>query len=116
MDVIGTESGLSDGDKLRILKKRLAYLLQHPRYSYRLNAREVSDTGRAYTDEAIDAGEVMSALGRCTLRQQRIFGLWLGPAHSTQERIADRLGVSVITVKRDVAEALRLMVAHVWDE
>ena len=56
------------------------------------------------------------AFSRCTLRQQRALRLWLGPTRATQDCIAREIGVSVITVKRDIAAALRDMAARVWDE
>ncbi len=58
----------------------------------------------------------MCALGRCTPRQQRIVLLWLGPRRLRQARIAQALGLSVATVKRDAAAAVRRVVAQAWEE
>ncbi len=116
MEVIGTEKGLSRRDKITTLKDRLRYLYRHPSRVYRLNSREASGTGRQYTDEAIDAGELACALGRCTQRQQQILRLWLGRGSLGQDRTASALGISAITVKRDVAEAFRRMVQMIWED
>ena len=115
MEIIGAQRGLSEREKVDLVKAKLAYLLRNPDHVYRLNSREASETGRAYTDEAVDVGEIMFALGRCTPRQQRALNLWLGPKALSQERVAKELDVSVITVKRDVGQALRLMVAAIWE-
>ena len=116
MEVIGTQAGLSKAEKVLVLKERLRYYLRHPDRAYRLNSREASDTGRQYTDEAVDAGELASALGRCTPRQQRILGLWLGRHRFRQDRVAKALGISVITVKREAAMAFRQMVGAIWED
>ena len=116
MRIIGTEQGLSLREKTSAIKTKLGFMLRHPNYAYRLNSREVGETGLAYSDEAIDIGELAFAFSRCTLRQQQALQLWLGPMRATQDRIAREIGVSVITVKRDIAAALRDMAARVWDE
>ena len=116
MEVIGTQTGLSKREKVLMLKDRLRYFLRHPDRAYRLNSREASDTGRQYTDEAVDAGELACALGRCTPRQQRILGLWLGRGRLKQDMVAQALGLSVITVKREASEAFRRMVQGIWED
>ena len=98
------------------MQDRLRFLLRNPERVYRTNSREASDTGQQYTDEAIHAGELVSALGRCTPRQQQALYLWLGRPGRDQEEVAKALGVSTITVKRDVGEAFRRMVDQIWDD
>ena len=110
MRIIGTEQGLSLREKTSAIKTKLGVMLRHPNYAYRMNSREVGETGLAYSDEAIDVGELAFAFSCYTLR------LWLGPMRATQHLIAREIGVSVITVKRDIAAALRAMAARVWDE
>ena len=114
MEVIGAEKGLTHREMSRVVKSRLHSLYRSPGRSYRLNAREASETGRQYTDEAVDAGELAYALGRCTPRQQRILQLWLGPKKLHQAWVAHALGVSLVTVKRDAAAAIRTMAAVIW--
>ncbi len=115
MGVIGEETGLTQREKARMVKSRLRSLFRPSDHAYRLNSRKASETGRQYTDEATDAGELVCALGRCTPRQQRILALWLGPRATRQEYVARALGVSLVTVKRDAAAAIRAMVAMIWE-
>ena len=116
MEVIGTQRGLSRREKVVLLKDRLRYLLRHPDRVYRLNSRDAVETGRRYTDEAVDAGELACALGRCTPRQQQILHLWLGRRRPTQDKVAKALQLSVITVKREAADAFRRMVEMIWED
>lgn len=115
MEIIGAQRGLTPRERLGLLKRRLRVYYRDPERLYRLNAREASDTGREYTDAAIDAGELVCALGRCTARQQQALALWLGPKMMHLGQAARTLHVSVITVKRDTAQALKLMLAQIWD-
>ncbi len=116
MQIIGTEKGLSQRDKVWVLKDRLAYLFRNPGRVYRMTTREPTDTGFGYSDEAIDAGELWCALGRCSERQQQVLRLWLGRRRLPQGAVAKALGVSLVTVKRDASEALKKMAAMVWDD
>ena len=114
MEVIGADKSLTQREMSRVVKSRLRSLFHSPGWSYRLNEREATETGRQYTDEAVDAGELAFALGRCTPRQQRILQLWLGPKRRRQAWIARALRTSLVTVKRDSAAAVRTMVAVIW--
>lgn len=116
MDIIGTQVGLTDREKVALLKGRLRQALRHPERTYPVNAREPCDTGRAYSDAAIDPGELLCALGRCSPRQRHILDLWLGRERLTQGEISRLLRVSVPTVKRDAADALRRMARMIWDD
>ncbi len=116
MEVIGTQRGLNQDEKVRLLKEKLRFLLRNPDHVYRVSSKEETEVGRAYSDEAVDVGEALCALGLCTPRQRRVLELWLGPKRPTQAQVALRLRVSVVTVKRDAKEALERMVAQVWDE
>lgn len=116
MEIIGTQVGLSEREKARLLKERLAFVFRNPDRVYRLNTRETAGDTLQYTDEAVDAAELMCALGRCPRRQQEALRLWLGRWQMSQEEVAGVLRVSVITVKRDVSAALRRMADMVWEE
>jgi DNA-directed RNA polymerase specialized sigma24 family protein len=116
MHVIGTQRGLSRRQKAALVKRRLAVLLRRPERIYRLNLGHATDLGLAYSEKAIEAGELLCALGRCTPRQQRIVLLWLGPRRLRQARIAREMGLSVATVKREAAAAVRGMAAQAWEE
>ncbi len=116
VEIIGTQTDLSERERAALVKERLRLSFRYRSRTYRLNSRETSGTGRAYTDEAVDAGELACALGRCTPRQQRVLELWLGPRRLHQARVARELGVSVVTVKRDASAAVRTMVAMIWEE
>ncbi len=116
MEIIGDQRGLSPRERMWLLKQRLRSYYRDPERVYRLNAREATDTGREYTDEAIDAGELVCALGRCTARQQQALALRLGPKGVPPHQVALALGVSVVTVKRDTAQALKRMAAQIWEE
>ncbi len=136
MEIIGTQQGLTQREKALLLKQRLGYFLRNPERTYRMNSRETSDTGLAYTDAAVDAGEVFCALGQCTPRQQLILELWLGGrplAHAadsgageqdsakprrrlTQTEVAKVVGVSLATVNREAAAALRRMIVMIWED
>jgi len=115
MEIIGTQQGLSPREKASLLKERLAYALRHPERVYRVSSRQATDSGLEYTDEAVDAAELLCALGRCSARQQRVLELWLGRGGRSQQDVARSLGLSVATVKREAAEALRRMALQVWD-
>ena len=135
MEVIGSQRGLTRREKAHLLEKRLGVFLRNPSRAYRLNTRERSDTGLAYSDAAIDAGQVLCAFARCTQRQQRILELWLcgvpDPAagragrkgcrpprrhRATQAAVALAAGVSIATVKRELAAAMDVMTAMVWED
>ena len=116
MEIIGAQQGLDHGEKVRLLKEKLRFLLRNPDHLYRVSSREETEVGRAYSDEAVDVGETLCALGLCTPRQRRVLELWLGPRRPTQAQVAPLLGVSVVTVKRDAKEALDRIVAQIWDE
>ena len=116
MELIGAQQGLARAAKVSLIKTKLAALFRTPRRHYRLNTGETVETGLAYADRAVDAGELLYALGRCTPRQQQAVRLWLGWESLSQERIAERLGVNITTVKRDLGAALETMVTSIWDE
>ena len=116
MEIIGAQEGLGHADKVRLVKDKLHAAFRHTRRDYRLNTREPVEIGLAYTERAVDAGELWYALGRCTPRQQQTLRLWLGRKLLSQERVALRLGVSPTTVKRDIRAALETMLASIWDE
>lgn len=116
MEIIGAQRGLAHAAKVSLVKTKLGVLFRTPRRHYRLNTGERVETGLAYADRAVDAGELLYALGRCTPRQQEALRLWLGWEGLSQERIAERLGVNVATVKRDLRGAFETMVASIWDE
>lgn len=115
MEVIGTERDLAKGERTLLLKRRLQRFLRRVAPAYRLTARQATEVGLAYTHQAVNAGELGCALGRCTRRQQRILALWLGSG-LPQAEAARLLGVSLATVKRDAAEALERMAAQVWQD
>jgi DNA-directed RNA polymerase specialized sigma24 family protein len=114
--VIGTEEGLDHREKEALLKARLIWLLGEGRRTYAMTEKEATETGRALSDMALDAGEVLCALGRCTRSEQRMLHLWLGRGRMTQGEIARELGVSLSAVRRGLAGALDRMVAQVWEE
>ncbi len=116
MEIIGAQKGLAHAAKVSLVKTKLVALFRTPRRHYRLNTGETVETGLAYADRAVDAGELVYALGRCSPRQQEALRLWLGREPLSQERIADRLGVNIATVKRDLGAALETMVASIWDD
>jgi len=116
LQIIGTQVGLDRREKVALLKERLAFVFRNPERDYRLNTRQTAGNTLQYTDEAVDAGELMCALGQCSRRQQEALRLWLGRRRMTQEQVAGVLRVSVITVKRDLGAAMRRMVEQVWEE
>ena len=116
MEIIGAQKGLAHAAKVSLVRTKLGALFRTPRRHYRLNTGEPVDTGLSYTDRAVDAGELLHALGRCTPRQQKALRLWLGRKPLSQERIARRLRVSLVTVKRDIEAALETMLASIWDD
>ncbi len=116
MEIIGAQQGLAHAAKVSLVKTKLGALFRTPRRHYRLNTGERVETGLAYADRAVDAGELLYALGRCTPRQQEALRLWLGWEGLSQERTARRLGVNVATIKRDLRAALKTMVNSIWDE
>ena len=116
MEVIGAQKGFDRATKVFLVKARLRALFRTPGRHYRLNTHEPVEIGLAYSDRAIDAGELLYALGRCTPRQQQALRHWLGRENPSQERIARRLRVSPATVKRDLRAALETMVASIWDD
>ncbi|MSQ25617.1 MAG: hypothetical protein EXR49_05005 [Dehalococcoidia bacterium] len=63
MEIIGAQRGLSLRERMWLLKQLLRSYYRDPERVYRLNSREATDTGREYTDEAIDMGEFVCALG-----------------------------------------------------
>ena len=116
MEIIGAQKGLDHAAKVSLVKTKLGALFRTPRRHYRLNTGETVETGLAYADRAVDAGELLYALGRCTPRQQQALRLWLGWESLSQERIAERLGVNITTVRRDLKGAVETMLASIWDE
>lgn len=116
MEIIGAQKGLADAAKVSLVKTKLGALFRTPRRHYRLNTGEPVETGLSYTDRAVDAGELLHALGRCTPRQQEALRLWLGREGLSQERIAERLGLDPSTVKRDIRAALETMLDSIWDD
>ncbi len=115
MSVIGKMAGLDGKQQRTVLRARIGYLLRTPLRRYRLNYRTPQGLGRAYSDEAIDAGEVLHAFARCTRRQQLALTLCLGRGLRGEEA-ARVLGVSRATVNREIAEALERMRRRVWEE
>ena len=114
MSAIGTKAGLDEKEQVILVRAKLTYLFRTPMRRYRLNDRHAAGMGRAYSDEAIDAGEVLHALARCTERQQSALALCLG--HGLRgEEAARVLGVSRPTVNRDIAEALEGIRCLVWE-
>ena len=116
MEIIGAQEGLARAAKVSLIKTKLGALFRTPRRHYRLNTGETVETGLAYADRAVDAGELLYALGRCTPRQHEVLRLWLGREGLSQDRIAERLGVNITTVKRDLRAALETMLASIWDD
>ena len=116
MEIIGAQQGLAHAAKVSLVKTKLGVLFRAPRRHYRLNTGEPVETGLSYTDRAVDAGELLYAMGRCTPRQQEALRLWLGREGLSQRRIAERLGVNITTVKRDLRAALETMVTSIWDD
>ena len=116
MEVIGAQKGFDHATKVYLVKARLRALFRTPGRHYRLNTHEPVEIGLAYSDRAIDAGELLYALGRCTPRQQQALRLWLDRGNPSQEQIARRLHVSLTTVKCDIRAAFETMLASIWNE
>ena len=88
--------------------------LRELRRAYALNNDEPTETGRAYSAEAVDAGEVWCALGQRSPREQRIVEWWLGPERLTLREVAARLRVSEVEAAREAFEAIEAMTRQVW--
>ena len=115
MKVIGAQVGLDREEQVLLLRAKLTYLFRTPLRRYRLNDKQAAGMGRVYSEEAIDAGEVLYALTQCTPRQQRALALCLGRGIRAGDA-ARILGVSRATVNRDIADALDRMRALAWEE
>ena len=118
VQVIGSDGDLTYREKELALRARLGYMLRNLQSEYRLNSLEGTDTGRKYTEQATEAGDLLCAFGLCTQRQQRILRLWLGGHDGrrlTQAQAANVVGVSLATASRESAAAFRTMIEVIWD-